>query len=119
LKNASAGSRSLRSDRRGSIHAGAGTADFSYERRIVWHRWLVAGDAAGFIDPYLQRRLYSRLLRDSRHRGETAWRGPRARNFAFRRYQRLVKERLATYLKMSSGWYTQEFIEIFYSLGAG
>ncbi|HXL25777.1 MAG TPA: hypothetical protein VN952_03810, partial [Chthoniobacterales bacterium] len=38
---------------------------------------------------------------------------PPARGFAFRRYQRLVRERLTTYLKLSSGWYTQEFIEIF------
>jgi len=83
---------------------------------LFGNRWLVAGDAAGFIDPvFRQRRLYKAVYSGEQAAiaVQTAWRGPRARNFAFRRYQRLVKERLATYLKMSSGWYTQEFIEIF------
>jgi flavin-dependent dehydrogenase len=92
------------------------TADFSYRtRKMFGDRWLVAGDAAGFIDP-----VFSSGVHIAVYSGEqagvavqTAWKSPRARLSAFRRYQRLVEERLATYLKLSSGWYTQEFIEIF------
>jgi 2-polyprenyl-6-methoxyphenol hydroxylase-like FAD-dependent oxidoreductase len=92
------------------------TADFSYRtKKMFGNRWLVAGDAAGFIDPVFSSGVYIAVY-SGEQAGiavQAAWRGPRARNFAFRRYQRLVEERLATYLKLSSGWYTQEFIEIF------
>jgi flavin-dependent dehydrogenase len=92
------------------------TADFSYRtKKMFGDRWLVAGDAAGFIDP-----VFSSGVHIAVYSGEqaavavqTALQRPRVRSLAFRRYQRLVKERLATYLKLSSGWYTQEFIEIF------
>jgi flavin-dependent dehydrogenase len=92
------------------------TADFSYRvRRMFGDRWLMAGDAAGFIDPVFSSGVYI-----ATYSGEqaamalkTALERPRARKRAFRRYQRLVEERFATYLKLSSGWYTQEFIEIF------
>ncbi len=92
------------------------TADFSYRtKRMVGDRWLMAGDAAGFIDP-----VFSSGVHIAVYSGEqaaiavqAALERPRARGFAFRRYQRVVRERLTTYLKLSSGWYTQEFIEIF------
>jgi flavin-dependent dehydrogenase len=92
------------------------TADFSYRtKRMFGDHWLMAGDAAGFIDP-----VFSSGVHIAIYSGEqaaiavqAALEHPRARRFAFRRYQNLVQERLATYLKLSSGWYTQEFIEIF------
>jgi flavin-dependent dehydrogenase len=92
------------------------TADFSYRtKRMFGDRWLVAGDAAGFIDP-----VFSSGVHIAVYSGEQAaiavhkaLQRPHLRSQAFRRYQQLVQERLATYLKLSSGWYTQEFIEIF------
>jgi flavin-dependent dehydrogenase len=92
------------------------TADFSYRvKKMAGDRWLMAGDAAGFIDP-----VFSSGVHIAVYSGEqaamalqTAIERPRARGSAFRRYQRRVEERFATYLKLSSGWYTQEFIEIF------
>ena len=92
------------------------TTDFSYRvRKMFGDRWLLAGDAAGFIDP-----VFSSGVHIAVYSGEqaaialqTAMERPRHRNRVFRRYQRLVQERFATYLKLSSGWYTQEFIEIF------
>jgi flavin-dependent dehydrogenase len=92
------------------------TADFSYRtKKMFGDCWLMAGDAAGFIDP-----VFSSGVHIAVYSGEQAaiavqkaLQRPRARSLAFRRYQRLVQERLATYLKLSSGWYTQEFIEIF------
>ena len=92
------------------------TADFSYRtKKMFGDRWLVAGDAAGFIDP-----VFSSGVHIAVYSGEQAaiavqkvLQRPHVRNHVFRRYQHLVQERLATYLKLSSGWYTQEFIEIF------
>jgi flavin-dependent dehydrogenase len=92
------------------------TADFSYRtKKMFGDRWLVAGDAAGFIDPVFSSGVYIAVYSGEQAATavQAAWRGSRSRDFAFRRYQRLVEERLATYLKLSSGWYTQEFIEIF------
>jgi 2-polyprenyl-6-methoxyphenol hydroxylase-like FAD-dependent oxidoreductase len=79
------------------------------------NRWLVAGDAAGFIDPVFSSGVHIAVFSGEQAAiaVQAAGAGRRARNFAFRRYQRRVQERLATYLKLSSGWYTQEFIEIF------
>ncbi|HEX3445640.1 MAG TPA: hypothetical protein VHS80_13075, partial [Chthoniobacterales bacterium] len=90
--------------------------DFSYRTKTMFgDRWLVAGDAAGFIDP-----VFSSGVHIAVYSGEQAaiavqkaLERPRSRGLAFHRYQRRVQERLATYLKLSSGWYTQEFIEIF------
>ncbi len=92
------------------------TAEFSYRvKKMFGDRWLMAGDAAGFIDP-----VFSSGVHIAVYSGEQAafalqiaLERPNARDRAFRRYQRLVQERFATYLKLSSGWYTQEFIEIF------
>jgi flavin-dependent dehydrogenase len=92
------------------------TADFSYRVKTMYgDRWLLAGDAAGFIDP-----VFSSGVHIAVYSGEqaafalqTALERPGSRKPAFRRYQRLVQERFATYLKLSSGWYTQEFIEVF------
>jgi flavin-dependent dehydrogenase len=92
------------------------TADFSYRvRRMFGERWLMAGDAAGFIDPVFSSGVYIATYsgEQAAMAVQTALERLRARNRAFRRYQRLVEERFATYLKLSSGWYTQEFIEIF------
>ncbi len=92
------------------------TADFSYRvRRMFGDRWLMAGDAAGFIDPVFSSGVYIATYsgEQAAMAVQAALERPRARNRAFRRYQRLVEERFATYLKLSSGWYTQEFIEIF------
>jgi flavin-dependent dehydrogenase len=92
------------------------TADFSYRVKTMFgNRWLMAGDAAGFIDPVFSSGVYIATYSGEQAAiaGQTALTRPAARRKAFSRYQRLVEERFATYLKLSSGWYTQEFIEIF------
>lgn len=92
------------------------TADFSYRvKRMFGDRWLLAGDAAGFIDPVFSSGVHIAVYSGEQAASalQTALERPRRRRPAFRRYQRLVQERFTTYLKLSSGWYTQEFIEIF------
>src|SRR5260370_7203376 len=84
-------------------------ADFSYRtKRMFGDRWLMAGDAAAFIDP-----VFSSGVHIAVYSGEqaaiafqAALERPRARSFAFRRYHNLVTETLPTYLNLSSRSYT-------------
>ena len=92
------------------------TADFSYAvSRLTGERWVLAGDAAGFIDPVFSSGIYIAIYSGEKA-GETiniALMDPAKKSAAYRRYERTVQKRLASYLKLSSGWYTKEFIEIF------
>ena len=92
------------------------TADFSYAvSQLTGERWILAGDAAGFIDPVFSSGIYIAIYSGEKA-GETmnlALADPAKKSAAYRRYERTVKKRLASYLKLSSAWYTKEFIEIF------
>src|ERR1700751_4629737 len=95
------------------VHA---TGDFSYRNsKLTGERWLLAGDAAGFIDPVFSSGVYLALLS-----GEQAADAlnlvldrPKDRAKAFRHYERRVFRVLDIYLRWASAWYTQEFVEVF------
>jgi flavin-dependent dehydrogenase len=92
------------------------TGDFSYRnKQLFGDRWLVAGDAAGFIDPVFSSGVFVALLS-----GELAADAinlvldqPQKRAKAFRYYQRRIGRVLDIYLRWASAWYTQEFVEVF------
>ncbi|HEY6841035.1 MAG TPA: NAD(P)/FAD-dependent oxidoreductase [Chthoniobacterales bacterium] len=92
------------------------TGDFSYRNKPLFgDRWLLAGDAAGFIDPVFSSGVYLALLS-----GEQAadtlnlvLDQPQKRAKAFRHYERRVSRVLYIYLRWASAWYTQEFVEVF------
>ena len=92
------------------------TGDFSYRNKPLFgDRWLLAGDAAGFIDPVFSSGVYLALLS-----GEQAadtlnliLDQPEKRAKAFRHYERRVSRVLDIYLRWASAWYTQEFVEVF------
>jgi geranylgeranyl reductase family protein len=92
------------------------TGDFSYRNsRLTGDRWLLAGDAAGFVDPVFSSGVYLALLS-----GEQAADSlnevldrPRNRAKAFRFYERRVGRVLDIHLRWASSWYTQEFVEVF------
>jgi flavin-dependent dehydrogenase len=92
------------------------TADFSYAvKQLAGDRWIVAGDAAGFIDPVFSSGIYIAIYSGEKA-GETINRvltDPAKKNAAYRRYEQAVQKRFRSYLKLSSAWYTKEFIEIF------
>jgi flavin-dependent dehydrogenase len=92
------------------------TADFSYAvNQLTGDRWVLAGDAAGFIDPVFSSGIYIALYSGEKA-GETinsALTDPAKKSVAYRRYDRAVRKRLDSYLKLTSAWYTREFIEIF------
>jgi flavin-dependent dehydrogenase len=92
------------------------TGDFSYRnKQLFGDRWLLAGDAAGFIDPVFSSGVYLALLS-----GEQAADAlnlvldrPQQRARAFRYYERRISRVLDIYLRWASAWYTQEFVEVF------
>jgi flavin-dependent dehydrogenase len=95
------------------VHA---TGDFSYRNsKLTGERWLLAGDAAGFVDPVFSSGVYLALLS-----GEQAADAlnlvldrPQDRSRAFRDYERRIGRVLDIYLRWASAWYTQEFVEVF------
>jgi geranylgeranyl reductase family protein len=91
-------------------------ADFSYRStRLTGDRWLLAGDAAGFIDPVFSSGVFLAVLA-----GEQAadvlhevLDHPAKRKKLFRRYERNINKAMDVYLRFVDAWYSKEFIEVF------
>lgn len=97
------------------VHA---SGDYSYRHaRLSGERWLLAGDAAGFIDPVFSSGVFLALFS-----GEAAARAlqealehPARRDRAFRRYGRELRRVMDLYHTFVQGWYRQEFIEMLFN----
>src|SRR6266496_911045 len=91
-------------------------ADFSYRStKLYGDRWLLAGDAAGFIDPIFSSGVFlavfsGELAADALH--EVLDHPEQARKL-FRRYERAVNRAMDIYLRFVNAWYTKEFVEVF------
>jgi flavin-dependent dehydrogenase len=91
-------------------------ADFSYRTtRMTGDRWMLAGDAAGFIDPVFSSGVFLAVLA-----GEQAadvlhevLERPAKRRKLFARYERNVNKAMDVYLRFVDAWYSKEFIEVF------
>jgi flavin-dependent dehydrogenase len=91
-------------------------ADFSYRSgRLHGDRWLLAGDAAGFIDPIFSSGVFLAVFS-----GELAADAlnevldhPRKAKRLFPQYERAVNRAMDVYLRFVNAWYTKEFIEVF------
>ncbi len=91
-------------------------ADFSYRSTsLTGDRWMLAGDAAGFIDPVFSSGVFLAVLG-----GEQAADAlnvvldhPRKRRKLFARYARHVNKAMDVYLRFVDAWYSKEFIEVF------
>lgn len=118
LDHAIAGSELMRSRMLGArrlteVHA---TGDYSYRNtRLHGDRWLLAGDAAGFIDPIFSTGVFLAL-----HSGETAaaaihsaLRRPAFRKVRFAWYARGLNGLMDRYLRFVNAWYTEEFVDVF------
>ncbi len=90
--------------------------DYSYRHtRLTGERWLLAGDAAGFIDPIFSTGVFIAI-----HSGEqcadlldTALGDPRKRARLFQRYERKLNRLMDRYLRFVTAWYRDEFIDVF------
>jgi flavin-dependent dehydrogenase len=91
-------------------------ADFSYRSANLYgDRWLLAGDAAGFIDPIFSSGVFlavfsGELAADALHQVLDQ---PRTAKKLFPRYEKKVNRAMDVYLRFVDAWYTKEFIEIF------
>ena len=91
-------------------------ADFSYRTaRLHGDRWLLAGDAAGFIDPIFSSGVFLAVFS-----GELAADAlnevldhPHKVKRLFPQYERAVNRAMDVYLRFVNAWYTKEFIEVF------
>lgn len=91
-------------------------ADFSYRStRLTGDRWMLAGDAAGFIDPVFSSGVFLAVLA-----GEQAadvlhevLDRPAKRKKLFARYERHINNAMDVYLRFVDAWYSKEFIEVF------
>ena len=91
-------------------------ADFSYRSaRLHGDRWLLAGDAAGFIDPIFSSGVFLAVFS-----GELCadvlnevLDHPRKARRLFAGYERAVNRAMDIYLRFVKAWYTKEFIEVF------
>jgi len=91
-------------------------ADFSYRStRLTGDRWLLAGDAAGFIDPVFSSGVFLAVLggeqaADALH---IVLDKPAKRRKLFANYERHINKAMDVYLRFVDAWYSKEFIEVF------
>ncbi len=90
--------------------------DYSYRNaHLTGDRWMLAGDAAGFIDPIFSTGVFLAI-----HSGEQCADAldevlthPARRARLFRRYERGLNGLMDKYLRFVTAWYRPEFIEVF------
>ncbi|MEP6936763.1 MAG: NAD(P)/FAD-dependent oxidoreductase [Chthoniobacterales bacterium] len=91
-------------------------ADFSYRStKLTGPRWILAGDAAGFIDPVFSSGVFLAVL-GGEHAADAlnvALDRPQKARRLFARYERTINQAMDVYLRFVNAWYTKEFIEVF------
>jgi flavin-dependent dehydrogenase len=91
-------------------------SDYSYvNSRLAGPRWMLAGDAAGFIDPIFSTGVFIAILSgeqcaDALHEILDK---PGRRDHIFRAYEKQLIGVMRKYLRFVEAWYRPEFIEIF------
>jgi flavin-dependent dehydrogenase len=93
-------------------------ADFSYRsERLYGDRWLLIGDAAGFIDPIFSSGVFLAVFSGEKCADALieVLDHPRKAKRLFARYERSVNRAMDVYLRFVNAWYTKEFIEVFLS----
>ncbi|MDQ6808219.1 MAG: FAD-dependent oxidoreductase [Verrucomicrobiota bacterium] len=91
-------------------------ADFSYRNtKLTGDRWMLAGDAAGFIDPVFSSGVFLAVLAGEEAAGilDVVLDQPRKAPRLFARYERTLHRAMDVYLRFVDAWYSKEFIEVF------
>jgi len=92
--------------------------DFSYRNtRLAGDRWLMAGDAAGFIDPVFSSGVFLAIMSSEKAADtlEEVLCDESKRRRSFNKYSRSVNRVMDIYLTFVNAWYqrSREFIEVF------
>jgi flavin-dependent dehydrogenase len=94
------------------------TGDFSYRNtRLSGERWLLAGDAAGFIDPVFSSGVFLAIMSAEKAADtlDEVLRNESERRRLFAKYSRTVNRIMDIYLTFVNAWYQRgkEFLEVF------
>lgn len=91
-------------------------ADFSYRcSRLTGDRWMLAGDAAGFIDPVFSSGVFLGVLAGEQCADilHEVLDHPRRKRRLFAGYEKSINKAMDVYLRFVDAWYSKEFIEVF------
>jgi len=91
--------------------------DYSYRnRQLFGDRWMLAGDAAGFIDPVFSSGVFLAIMSAERAADSLVevLKDESKRRSLFKRYARRVNRVMDMYVNFVSAWYSgKEFMEVF------
>ena len=91
--------------------------DYSYRlAQLFGNRWLLAGDAAGFIDPVFSSGVFLAVMSGEKAADilDEVLREPSRRRRLFKSYARRLNAVMDIYLKFVNSWYRgKEFMEVF------
>jgi flavin-dependent dehydrogenase len=90
-------------------------SDYSYRNTtLIGERWLLAGDAAGFIDPVFSTGVFLgiRSGEDAANTLNAVLKNPSSREAAFKKYERDINRVMDLYLRFVNNWYKPHFGEI-------
>ncbi len=96
------------------VHA---TGDYSYRNtRFAGDRWLLAGDAAGFIDPVFSTGVFLALASGEKAADAVAiaLAHPARRAREFSTYERRLNRGMDLYLRFVTAWYSDEFVDVIF-----
>lgn len=91
------------------------TGDYSYWNTSLYgDRWLMVGDAAGFIDPIFSSGIFLALLGAEQATDAvlSALADPAAEATSFALYEEKMRKVMKVYLDFVRDWYRQEFVEV-------
>lgn len=90
-------------------------SDYSYRNTSLFgDRWLLAGDAAGFIDPIFSTGVFLgiRSGEQAANALDEALKHPQTRRRVFRKYERGLNRVMNLYLRFVNNWYKPQFAEV-------
>jgi FADH2-dependent halogenase len=91
------------------------TGDYSYRNSsFAGDRWLLAGDAAGFIDPVFSTGVFLAIA-SGEHAADAidaALTDPASRPGRFANYEKRLRRVMKLYLRFVNSWYSHQFIEV-------
>ena len=91
--------------------------DYSYRNsKLCGDRWLLAGDAAGFIDPVFSSGVFLAIMSAEKAADalDQALRDQSLKRRLFKKYSRQVNRIMDVYLTFVNSWYSgKEFLEVF------
>lgn len=90
------------------------TGDYSFRSKSFFgDQWLLAGDAAGFIDPVFSSGVFLAIYSGEKAAGvlDEALRSPQKARKSFKSYERALNRVMDLYQRFVEGWYQTEFVE--------